>query len=117
MLTLKNLLEEANKLFQFMDSNQHIIARAQENSMQSIDQAHWRDSARAVKFFIWDGKTAFPMLLFLLHIKIWTFAVALAAMIFFSILNRYGFSVDVFLRWFRSRIAGRRKIAVPWWET
>lgn len=84
--------------------------------MASTNQAHWRDSARSVRFFIWDGKTAFPMLLFLLHIRIWTFVVALIAMLFFTVLNRYGFSIDVFLRWFRNLIAGRRKAAIPWWE-
>lgn len=78
-------------------------------------QAHWRDSARSVRFFIWDGKAAFPMLLFLMHIKVWTFVVALATMMFFSILNRYGFTPIVFGRWLRSFIAGRRKMAMPWW--
>lgn len=77
--------------------------------------AHWRDSARASKFFIFDAKAAFPMLLFLVHIKLWTFIVAALAMFFFTLLNRYGFSVDVFLRWLRSFLAGPRKTAIPWW--
>ncbi len=85
--------------------------------MKPLNEAHWRDSARPVKFFIWDGKTAFPMLLFLLHIRWWTLIVAVVAMLFFTILNRYGFSIEVFFRWFRNLIAGRRKIAVPWWDT
>lgn len=77
--------------------------------------AHWRDSARSIRFFIWDGKAAFPFLIFLLHIRIWTFIVAFVAMVFFSILNRYGFTPVVFLRWLRATVAGRRKIAIPWW--
>ncbi|OGT52830.1 MAG: phosphoesterase [Gammaproteobacteria bacterium RIFCSPHIGHO2_12_FULL_41_15] len=85
--------------------------------MQTINEAHWRDSARSVRFFIWDGKTAFPMLLFLLHIQWWTLIVAVITMLFFTLLNRYGFSIDVFGRWFRSVIAGSRKIAIPWWES
>lgn len=84
--------------------------------MKSLDEAHWRDSARSVRFFIWDGKTAFPMLLFLLHIQWWTLIVAVIAMLFFTILNRYGFSIEVFWRWFRTTIAGQRKIAIPWWD-
>jgi len=83
--------------------------------MKTNTEAHWRDSARPVKFFIWDGKAAFPMLLFLMHIKLWTFIVAVCAMMFFTILNRYGFTPFVFLRWLRSSIAGRRKLAIPWW--
>ena len=77
--------------------------------------AHWRDSARDARLFIFDAKAAFPLLLFLLHIRLWTFIVAVVAMTFFSILNRYGFSVIVFLRWLRSFFAGKRKMAIPWW--
>ena len=77
--------------------------------------AHWRDSARPTRFFIFDAKAAFPLLLFLLHIRLWTLIVAVIAMLFFTILNRYGFSVDVFLRWFRALLGGPRKMAITWW--
>lgn len=77
--------------------------------------AHWRDSARPVKFFIWDGQTSFPMLLFVLHIRLWTFVLAISTMVFFTLLNRFGFSVRVFGRWIRNLIGGSRKIAIPWW--
>lgn len=79
------------------------------------ETAHWRDSARPARFFIIDANAAFPMLLFLLHVKLWTFIIALMATLFFTLLNRFGFSVAVFLRWFRSLLAGPRKIAIPWW--
>ena len=78
--------------------------------------AHWRDSARGVRFFMLDGKTAFPMLLFLLHITMWTFVVAVCATIFFTILRHYGFTVNVFARRLRCLISGPRKSAIPWWE-
>jgi len=77
--------------------------------------AHWRDSARPARFFIFDAKAAFPLLLFLVHIKMWTFIVAVVAMSFFTLINKYGFSVEVFFRWFRSLLAGHRKMAIPWW--
>jgi intracellular multiplication protein IcmT len=54
-------------------------------------------------------------MLWLLHMKIWTFVVALVAMTFFSLLLRFGFTFFTFLRWARSVIAGRRKAAKPWW--
>lgn len=78
--------------------------------------AHWRDSARPAKFFIIDAKAAFPVFLFLLHIKLWTFIIAVLATLFFTMLNRFGYSVEVFLRYGRSFIAGRRKMAIPWWQ-
>lgn len=83
--------------------------------MKTNVQAHWRDSARPVKFFIWDGKAVFPILLFFLHMKLWTLIVALLAVSFFTIINRYGFTPMVFLRWLRATVAGPRKMSIPWW--
>lgn len=77
---------------------------------------YWRDSARAPRFFGMDARAAFPLLFFLLHIRLWTFALAILMTIFFAALERYGFSLSVFFRWFRSTLAGRRKSANPWWR-
>lgn len=85
-------------------------------SGRNIDDVHWRDSAREVRFFIWDGKTAFPMVLFLMHISMWTFVVAITATTFFSVLKHYGITVDVFFRRFRCLLSGPRKAAQPWWD-
>ena len=78
--------------------------------------AHWRDSARAARFFLIDYRAAFPLLLFLLHIRIWTFVAAVITMFFLSLLEHYGFTVTVFLRLLRSALAGPRKFAIPWWK-
>ncbi len=77
--------------------------------------SHWRDSARNAKFFFIDAKAAFPILLFLVHIKLWTFIIAMVVMVFFTVLNRFGYTIDVFFRIFRSMLAGPRKMAIPWW--
>jgi intracellular multiplication protein IcmT len=78
--------------------------------------AHWRDSARNVRFWIVDFRATFPLLIFLLHIRLWTFIFAILATGFFALLERWGFTVAVFLRWVRCYIAGPRKIAQPWWK-
>jgi intracellular multiplication protein IcmT len=78
--------------------------------------AHWRDSARNVRFFIVDFRATFPLLLLLLHIRLWTFIFAVCATLFFGALEHYGFTMAVFARWLRSYIAGPRKIAQPWWK-
>lgn len=78
--------------------------------------AHWRDSARTVKLWIVDYRACFPLLLFLFHIRLWTFVLALIAVGFFTALEHFGFTVSVFLRYMRSFIAGPRKIAQPWWK-
>ena len=78
--------------------------------------AHWRDSARTVRLFFLDFRACFPLLLLLFHVRLWTFLVALAATLFFTALDRYGFSLAVFGRWVRSFLAGPRKMAQPWWK-
>jgi intracellular multiplication protein IcmT len=78
--------------------------------------AHWRDSARNVRFWFIDFRAAYPLFLFLIHIRLWTLALALTATIFFTLLERYGFTVAVFARWLRCFIAGPRKFAKPWWR-
>ena len=78
--------------------------------------AHWRDTARSAKFFIIDAKAAFPFLLFLLHITLWTFIFACVATLFFTLLARWGFTVSVFWRWLRCLITGPRKIVSPKWR-
>lgn len=78
--------------------------------------AHWRDSARNVRFWMVDFRACFPLLIFIFHISWFTFLFAVVAIVIFSLLERYGFSVAVFLRWMRSFLAGPRKVAQPWWK-
>ena len=78
--------------------------------------AHWRDSARNVRLWLVDFRACFPLLFMLFHIRLWTFLIAVIATVFFTALERYGFSLAVFGRWLRSYIAGPRKIAQPWWR-
>lgn len=84
--------------------------------MTNLAIAHWRDSARTVKFFIWDGKTAFPLVIFLMHISWITLGVTLATITLFTVLNYFGYRLEVFLRIIRNAIAGSRKAVIAWWE-
>lgn len=77
---------------------------------------HWRDSARAARFFFVDARAAFPLLLWLLHMRVWSFILAIVAMTFFALLEKYGFTLSVFTRWFRNFLAGPHKSAQPWWK-
>ncbi|HSW71233.1 MAG TPA: IcmT/TraK family protein [Gammaproteobacteria bacterium] len=36
--------------------------------------------------------------------------------LFFTAIQYYGFTLNVFLRWIRAFLAGPRKIAQPWWR-
>lgn len=84
--------------------------------MRDIDpNTHWRDSARPVKFFVWDGRAVFPFVLMLFYPTWWTFGISFFLMFFLSILNRYGFTPRVFFRWLRNLLGGSHKTARPWW--
>jgi len=78
--------------------------------------SHWRDSGRAARFFMVDARAAFPIFVFLMHIRYWTGSLVLISMIFFSILEKYGFTVLVFGRWLRTFLAGPLKMSIPWWR-
>ena len=78
--------------------------------------AHWRDSACSARFFMVDARAAFPIFLFLMHIRIWTASLVVISAVFFGIIEHYGFTVPVFLRWLRNFFAGRVKSAKPWWK-
>lgn len=78
--------------------------------------SHWRDSARSARFFVVDARAAFPIFLFLMHIRVWTGVLVLVSVIFFGIIEHYGFTVPVFLRWLRSFLAGSVRSARPWWR-
>lgn len=80
-----------------------------------IRQAHWRDSARATRFWLFDFRAAFPLLLLVVYLRFSTLIVAVLATLFFAALERYGFTVIVFLRAIRTWLAGPRKVVYPWW--
>ena len=77
--------------------------------------AHWRDSARSARFFMVDARAAFPIFFFLMHIRVWTALLVLASAFFFGVIEHYGFSLPVFLRWLRTFFAGYVKSSRPWW--
>lgn len=78
--------------------------------------AHWRDSARSARFFMVDARAAFPIFFFLMHIRVWTGILVLVSAVFFGILEHYGFTLPVFLRWLRLFFAGSVKSSHPWWR-
>lgn len=78
--------------------------------------SHWRDSARSARFFIIDARAVFPIFLCAMHIRVWTVLLVVFSAIFFVIIEHYGFTVPVFLRWFRNFFAGKIKSSQPWWR-
>lgn len=80
------------------------------------ESSHWRDSARSARFFMVDARAAFPLFFFLMHIRVWTAVIVVVSAVFFAILEHYGFTVPVFLRWLRAFLAGNVRTSQPWWK-
>lgn len=78
--------------------------------------SHWRDTGRVPRFFIIDARSTFPLLLFLIHIKLWTFVLAATTTIVFGAIEHFGFTTQVFARVIRTYLAGKRKLSKPWWR-
>lgn len=73
-----------------------------------ILNSFWRDSARSLRFFVVSAYVAVPVLLFLLHIRWWTFAVLVATIVVMIVIEQFGYTIPVAALALRARLAGRR---------
>lgn len=85
--------------------------------MRNPHTAHWRDSARMPQFFGLDARSTFPIIIFLLHIRMWTLYLALGICGFFWLINRFGFTLPVFFRYARNFIIGNERSSRSWYPT
>lgn len=60
------------------------------------ETSHWRDSARSARFFLVDARAAFPIFLFLMHIRVWTGVLVLVSAVFLVLLNTMGLPFPFF---------------------
>lgn len=86
--------------------------------MSTPSGMQWRYSAMKVRLGPFDATVvAPPLLLFLMHIKIWTFVIAVTVAIAMWIVELYfHMPLGVVRRSIRSFIAGDKRTAIPWWK-
>lgn len=72
-----------------------------------IFQGFWRESARALRLAFMSAYVAVPLMLFLLHIRMWTFVLLIATIIVMQVIERFGYTPPVALLALRALIAGR----------
>lgn len=70
-------------------------------------QGFWAYTARPFMLGPIDGYAVFPVLLFLLHIRIWSLVVLLTYLVVSMFLDRHGYNLPVLIRLLRVRIGGR----------
>lgn len=76
----------------------------------------WHHAAKEPKFlFIFDWKISFIFLFLLFHFRIWVLATLIIFAVILSVLNRFGYSLSVFYKKARSKLAGDVRVSRPFW--
>ena len=73
----------------------------------------WRDTMLAVRLGPFDARVLVTLLLWLGHMRWWTFTVALAGALVFSALEWLGLSLPALVRTLRRLLVGPTRPAVP----
>ena len=69
--------------------------------------AHWRYTFKPARFFMLDARASIVILLFLLHIRVWTFALAVFVVGLFYWVERYGYDFPSAIRAIRLYLSGK----------
>lgn len=72
---------------------------------------HWRNSQRVPRFFVFDARVFFALLVFMVHIALWTLALGVIAIFAFWMFERFGLTFESALRAIRSWILGQDRPA------
>ncbi|HEY1097011.1 MAG TPA: IcmT/TraK family protein [Alphaproteobacteria bacterium] len=68
--------------------------------------SHWRNTARPARFFGVDARACLVVLLFLVHIRVWTLVLMVVVLALSFILERFGMTLPVAMRRVRLFCAG-----------
>ena len=72
-----------------------------------IFQGFWRESARPVRLFFLSAYVAIPLMVFLLHIRMWTFVLLVLTIVAMTVIERFGFTPPVAVLAIRAWLAGK----------
>ena len=67
---------------------------------------HWRNTMKTVRFFQFDARAGFFIILVLVHARVWTFALMILVNVLFWILERKGLSFAAAVRAIRLWFVG-----------
>jgi intracellular multiplication protein IcmT len=76
----------------------------------------WRYTALPVKVAILDARACFPVLLFVLYWSWITAYIAIAGILFFTVISWFGLPVPAVVRLMRRILVGSVRPAVPAWQ-
>jgi intracellular multiplication protein IcmT len=73
---------------------------------------HWRNTQKTVRFFIFDARAGFFVVLVLVHARLWTLCLAILVMMIFWAFERKSLSFPAALRAIRVWLIGPKR---PGW--
>lgn len=71
----------------------------------------WRDTALYPRMGPLDARAIIAVGIWAMHMRLWTFLIGLAGMVFFWVAERRGYTPVAWLRSVRTRLAGKRRLA------
>lgn len=77
----------------------------------------WRETGRTAKVFMVDARAMISLAAFMVHISWMTFYFVIATLLFFFILNQFGYTLPNALRRVRVLLLfGKTRPAIPFWR-
>jgi intracellular multiplication protein IcmT len=76
----------------------------------------WRYTALPVKVAILDARACIPVLIFVLYWSWMTAYIAVAGIVFFTVISWFGLTVPAVARLMRRVLVGSVRTAVPAWQ-
>lgn len=75
-----------------------------------------RNAAQTLRFFVVDGRFAVFLLLFLLFPNMVMLYFLIGLLVFFKLINSYGFTFQMIFRFARRKLAGPVRFSRPYWR-
>jgi intracellular multiplication protein IcmT len=76
----------------------------------------WRNTMLPVRVYVVDARVLIPVMVVLVHIRVWTLYVALGGIAVFTALEWLGLTFPAAVRTVRRWIVGSRRAAIPAWK-
>jgi intracellular multiplication protein IcmT len=76
----------------------------------------WRNTMLPVRIYVADARVLIPMLVMLVHVRLWTLYVAISGIVVFAVLEWLGLTFPAAMRTLRRWIVGSRRAAIPAWK-
>lgn len=70
---------------------------------------YWFHSAKPIRIFIVDYRLTIFLLLFLVHMRLWTFGLFMGMVIFFAILEAFNLDLNNAFKKLRCTLSGKHK--------